>query len=94
MTDETTPQADAAMPPASAGSIANTKITAGSCSAADWCRLNGWGVGTILEGDEGRGPERIVITAVGEESILAKPISGSQGDRSWVLWCRDWKRVG
>jgi len=80
-------------PAASLGSVAKTKITAGACSAADWCRLNGWDVGTILEGDEGRGPERIVITAVGEESILAKTL-GSPGDRSWVLWCRDWKRVG
>jgi hypothetical protein len=76
------------------GSFANTKITARDCSAADWCRLNGWGVGTILEGDEGRGPERIVITAIGEDSILAKRIGGLDGDRSWVLWCRDWKRVG
>ena len=76
------------------GSIAGTKITARDCSAADWCRLNGWGVGTILEGDEGRGPERIVITAVGDESILAKLVDGRDGDRSWVLWCRDWKRVG
>lgn len=76
------------------GSIAGTKITARDCSAADWCKLNGWGVGTILEGDEGRGPERIVITAVGEESILAELVGGRDGDRSWVLWCRDWKRVG
>jgi hypothetical protein len=83
-------------PAASLGSVAKTKITARDCSAADWCRLNGWDVGTILEGDEGRGPERIVITAVGEESILAKTLGdpGSPGDRSWVLWCRDWKRVG
>jgi hypothetical protein len=77
------------------GSVANLKITARDCSAADWCRINGWGVGTILEGDEGRGPERIVITAIGEESILAKRLGEPVcGDRSWVLWCRDWRRVG
>lgn len=31
---------------------------------ADICRANGWRVGTILEGDEGKGPERIRVTAI------------------------------
>lgn len=34
--------------------------------------LNGFGVGDILEGDEGYGPDRIIITAIGEERFLCK----------------------
>ena len=29
--------------------------------------LNGWRVGDVLEGDEGHGPSRILITTIGEE---------------------------
>jgi hypothetical protein len=66
---------------------------------AETCRLNGWTVGTVLVGDEGYGPEKIKITAIGEESILAKMIEDRNGvaiDRhegTWVLYCRDWKVV-
>ena len=66
-----------------------------NCTPADWCRLNDWGAGTILEGDDGNGPERIVITAIGYEQILAKSLSlPPNWERSWVLSCRDWKKVG
>ena len=34
--------------------------------------LNGWGVGDILEGDEGYGPDRIKITAIGEDKFLCR----------------------
>lgn len=34
--------------------------------------LNGWQVGDILEGDEGHGPDRIIITAIGEKKFLCK----------------------
>lgn len=70
-------------------------------SAADKCRTNGWAVGTRLVGDEGYGPTVIEITAIGEESILAKTISHN-GDPSkpfgnsetlWSLEYRDWKVV-
>jgi hypothetical protein len=66
---------------------------------ADSCRENGWTVGTVLEGDEGYGPTRIEITAIGEEKLLAKCISHdgkptpTHGEASWVLDCRDWKPV-
>ena len=63
---------------------------------AETCRMNGWGVGTRLVGDEGYGPTVIRITAIGESRILAvceshpgKPQCGKEG--TWVLWCRDWK---
>jgi len=60
--------------------------------------LNGWGVGDILEGDEGYGPDRIKITAVGQERFLCRwkhrdregwePESGNT-----TLTCREWVRV-
>ncbi len=61
--------------------------------------LNGWGVGDILEGDEGYGADRIVITAVGEESFLCKwdyKAKGVYGEESGntTLTCREWKKVG
>ena len=64
---------------------------------AETCRLNGWTVGTVLVGDEGYGPEKIQITAIGEKEILAKRIENRHGvvvdghEGIWVLWCRDWK---
>ena len=68
-------------------------------TAAETCRQNGWHVGDVLEGDEGRGPTRIRITAIGEDAILARPImqSGAPIDDSyesnWTLAYRDWKMV-
>lgn len=66
---------------------------------AEKCRKNGWTVGAILEGDEGYGPERIQITAIGERNILARQVakggkSYEDRERSWTLSCRDWKQVG
>lgn len=64
---------------------------------AETCRLNGWTAGTVLEGDEGRGAERIVITAVGEEKIYARRLTNSSGDKvndcegPWTLNLREWK---
>lgn len=68
---------------------------------AEVCRRNGWGVGTHLAGDEGYGVTIIRITAVGERSILARPVSHDgkpveahrDYESSWVLWCRDWTEV-
>ena len=67
---------------------------------ADFCRDNGWGPGTVLEGDEGYGPERILITAVGREQILTVCVKSTNGFRpqpvceyGWTLEFRSWKRV-
>jgi creatinine amidohydrolase/Fe(II)-dependent formamide hydrolase-like protein len=62
---------------------------------ADLCRERGWGVGTRLVGHEGYGATVIVITAIGEELILARPVSHSDrpvdGDEGvWTLRFRDW----
>lgn len=61
-------------------------------------RLNGWGVGTRLVGDEGYGPTVIEITAMGERTLLARAVS-RQGrpvdevEGTWVLDAREWTEV-
>jgi len=60
--------------------------------------LNGWGIGDILEGDEGYGPSRILITAIGDEKFLCKWDYGSKGtydkeSGSTTLSMREWKKV-
>lgn len=61
---------------------------------ADTCRENGWIVGTRLVGDEGRGPETIEITAIGESRILAKRVLPTEGrETTWTLDVRDWHEV-
>jgi len=61
-------------------------------------RLNNWGLGDILEGDEGHGPDRILITSIGQEKFLCKwdyKCQGSYAPESGIttLTCRDWKKV-
>ncbi len=68
-------------------------------SDAAVCRANGWGVGALLEGDEGFGPTVIQITAVGERVILAKAVSHAakainRDEAVWSLAYRDWRKVG
>lgn len=66
-------------------------------SSAELCRANGWMRGTVLEGNEGYGAERIQITAVGDQSILAVKVEAKPGhlsaEGSWCLSCRDWREV-
>lgn len=61
--------------------------------------LNNWKVGDILEGDEGYGPDRILITALGHERFLCKwdyKCKGEYAEESGntTLYHRDWKKVG
>lgn len=59
-------------------------------------RLNGWRTGDILKGDEGRGMDYILITAVGEERFLCRwLVDGKWGPESGstTLVCRDWEKV-
>lgn len=65
---------------------------------AETCRLNGWGVGTVLAGDEGYGVSEIVLTAIGEDNILARKISHAgesvdETEHSWTLIAREWNKV-
>jgi len=62
-------------------------------TSAEKCRENGWGPGTVLVGDEGNGPERIRITAVGEVKILAKSLDPPGSEVMWTLDYRDWQEV-
>ena len=60
--------------------------------------LNGWKVGDVLEGDEGYGPQRVKITALGEEIFLCRwdhRCNGEFGEEkgNTSLSCRDWKKV-
>ena len=63
-------------------------------------RKLGFGVGDIIEGDEGYGPSRILITAIGRDGFLCVWDYKCTGDftgpesGSTTLSCRDWKRVG
>lgn len=77
---------------------------------ADLCRLNDWPPGTVLEGreewpDGGWGESRIVLTAVGERSVLARQVARRSHrdpawkavdarESGWALDCRDWRAVG
>ena len=62
------------------------------------CEKNGWKVGDKLIGNEGYGDTIILLTAIGEENILAREIShnGKPSNRDeghWTLSCREWRKV-
>lgn len=60
-------------------------------SSAALCRVNRWRAGHMLEGDEGYGPERLTLTAIGDDSILARGPCGYES--TWTLADRCWGRV-
>ena len=51
---------------------------------AETCRLNGWGVGTVLEGASAWSAARIRITSIGEDAILAVEIASDGADKRLV----------
>lgn len=62
-------------------------------------KLNGWGLGDILEGDEGHGPDQIKIIAMGNERFICQWRNRETGafDRespNTTLSCREWRKVG
>lgn len=59
---------------------------------AETISLNGWKVGDVLEGKEGRRTDRIMITAVGLECILAF-WENHQKELSTTLAHREWRKV-
>lgn len=75
----------------------NPRMLSGE-SSAEFCRRMGYGVGTRLTGDEGFGPSVVILTAIGEETILARElwVAGDPYDgreSRWTLECRDWIEV-
>jgi hypothetical protein len=78
-----------------------------STSDADLARKEGWTVGTILDGEDENGTDRIVITAIGETKVLAKLTASklktertwvnanrTQGmERMWTFGFRTWRKV-
>ncbi|GBO89244.1 DUF7241 domain-containing protein [Marinobacter salsuginis] len=66
---------------------------------ADTLKINGWGPGDILEGDEGYGPDQIKIIAVGNERFIGQWRNRETGDfdresPNITLTCREWRKVG
>lgn len=57
---------------------------------AEICRQYGWGVGTVLYGDEGYGVAYLLITAIGERNIMGRDIKAGSSENLWTLSCRCW----
>lgn len=68
----------------------NPDMRAGE-TTAQFCRRMDHEPGTHLTSDEGYGPQTIVITAVGERTILAYDLSTPEFESSWNLAHRHWK---
>ncbi|KXS55027.1 MAG: hypothetical protein AWU57_623 [Marinobacter sp. T13-3] len=79
--------------------MTTTQLMKRGKNEADTLRLNGWGPGDILEGDEGHGPDRIKIVAMTEELFICRWDYGATGEfgkenRRTTLSCREWYKVG
>ena len=57
---------------------------------AETCRLNGWGPGTRLTGEENGRSATITITAIGRASVLAIR-DGLSIESVWSLSHREWR---
>lgn len=65
-------------------------------TSAEAARHHGWTAGTVLSGDDEWGTETILITAVGENAVLARRLgpNGTYGPESaWTLGIRRWWRI-
>lgn len=65
---------------------------------AETLKLNGWGVGDILEGSESGRHDRILITGVGDTRFMCRWDNGSKGKfgeerGNTVLSAREWRKV-
>ena len=65
-------------------------------TSADICRANGWTVGDVLEGYDALRLDRIRITAIGEDSVLARWLyvdMPESEERLSFLDFREWRKV-
>lgn len=70
----------------------NPDMRAGE-TTADFCRRMGYGHGTHLTGDEGFGAQTIIITAIGNRTILAHEPNSPHLESPWNLGYRHWKKT-
>ena len=66
-------------------------------TSADICRANGWTVGDILEGEDKVCRDRIRLTAIGEQNVLARWLYANwpeSSERIISLDFREWRKVG
>ena len=65
-------------------------------TSAQICRANGWTVGDVLEGEDEVSRDRIRITAIGEEHVLARWLYADlpkSSERLISLDFREWRKV-
>ena len=70
----------------------------GGTDAAATCLAQGWGVGTLLAGDDGYGETVLRLTAMGESIVVARCVclQGRRVERpeaAWSLQYRPWREV-
>ena len=65
-------------------------------TSAQICRANGWTVGDVLEGEDEVSRDRIRITAIGEQNVLARwqyADNPESSERLIALDFREWRKV-
>ena len=76
------------------GTMKPVKTKDSDLSSAEICRANGWRRGTILVGKEGRSTDRVRITAVGDDCVLAVMIDEPRDfEGDFDITAREWKRA-
>ena len=65
-------------------------------TSTEICRANGWTVGDMLEGQDEVSTDRIRITAIGEQNVLARwqyADNPESSERLMSLDFREWRKV-
>ena len=65
-------------------------------TSADICRVQGWTVGDVLEGEDDVSRDRIRITAIGDEHVPARWLYADlpeSSERLISLDFREWRKV-
>lgn len=66
-------------------------------TSAELCRANGWKVGDVIEAEWILGPQRMLLTAIGEELVLGRLCNSIDPalscESAWMLGALDWHKV-